>query len=180
MKRTAMLTRSALLSASVLLAVVVAFAAALTVPMVAQEQQEPNIIYLFTDDNSERVFWPAMDAMQNRIGGEGLTFENATFAQSLCCPNRASMQRGQYPHNTGVHTNSLPDGGYATFHDRASTWTPWPPRSTPGLPHRLLWQVHDGYGGSFFGSVPRGWDTWLLGSHGRKMLLEQRGKGLRR
>ena len=164
MKRTAMLTRSALLSASVLLAVVVAFAAALTVPMVAQEQQEPNIIYLFTDDNSERVFWPAMDAVQNRIGGEGLTFENATFAQSLCCPNRASMQRGQYPHNTGVHTNSLPDGGYATFHDRGLHLdTLAATIDAQGYRTGYFGKYMNGYGGSFFGSVPRGWDTWFSG-----------------
>lgn len=31
---------------------------------------------------------------------------------SLCCPSRTNILRGQYAHNTGVLTNSRPDGGF--------------------------------------------------------------------
>jgi N-acetylglucosamine-6-sulfatase len=136
---------------------------AASMPATAQVSQRPNILYLFTDDNSERVFWHTMDAVQTRIGGEGVTFENATFAQSLCCPNRASMQRGQYPHNTRVLRNEPPEGGYATFQDRdlhldtlAATI------DAQGYRTGYFGKYMNGYD-NFLSSVPRGWDTWFSG-----------------
>lgn len=83
-----------------------------------QEVERPNIVYILTDDNSRAVLEKAMPITERRIGGEGMVFENATFAQPLCCPNRASMQRGQYPHNTGVLDNEPPGGGFETFRAR--------------------------------------------------------------
>ncbi len=50
------------------------------------------------------------------MAGEGVTFENATYSHSLCCPSRVSMLRGQYPHNTGVWANYPPNGGFSAYH----------------------------------------------------------------
>ena len=40
----------------------------------------------------------------------GVTFKNAFAAAAICCPARASLLTGRYPHNTGVHGNSLSAG----------------------------------------------------------------------
>src|SRR5215207_9897991 len=126
------------------------------------ETDRPNIVYVFTDDNSSEVF-RVMDDVKSRIGEQGATFPNATFADPLCCPNRASMARGQYPHNTGVLKNNPPEGGYETFKNL-------------GLHLDTYARVVDeaGYRTGYFGkymngydkfltSVPTGWDTWRSG-----------------
>ena len=42
-------------------------------------------------------------------------FDNASVSYPLCCPSRASILRGQYPHNTEVLGNLPPEGGYKAF-----------------------------------------------------------------
>jgi N-acetylglucosamine-6-sulfatase len=45
----------------------------------------------------------------------GMSLSNAYVSESLCCPSRASILRGRYPHNTGVIRNGPPNGGAQTF-----------------------------------------------------------------
>jgi arylsulfatase A-like enzyme len=47
---------------------------------------------------------------------QGMTFDNFTVVDSLCCPSRASTFTGQFPHNTRVVQNVAPYGGYVKFH----------------------------------------------------------------
>ena len=35
----------------------------------------------------------------------GMSFQNAFVSNSLCCPSRATIMRGQYSHNNGVWSN---------------------------------------------------------------------------
>jgi arylsulfatase A-like enzyme len=58
------------------------------------------------------------EAMANR----GATYPNAFVVDSLCCPSRTATFTGQYPHQTGVLTNSSnlpndvgPIGGWPAF-----------------------------------------------------------------
>ena len=72
-----------------------------------------NIVFVLTDDLSMNLlpFLPNVRA----LAADGTTFTNYTVTDSLCCPSRASILTGRYPHNTGVFTNSGDDGGFGVF-----------------------------------------------------------------
>src|ERR687897_1515315 len=76
----------------------------------------PNIVFVMTDDMEERML-SRMPAVRSRMMGEGVTFKNAFVTQSLCCPSRATILRGQYPHNHRILGNSPPLGGEPKFRD---------------------------------------------------------------
>src|SRR4051794_13796017 len=50
-----------------------------------------------------------------RLQDHGLTLNRFFVTDSLCCPSRASIFTGRFPHNTGVLTNVGRDGGYDAF-----------------------------------------------------------------
>ena len=62
---------------------------------------------------------PNVRAMQS----EGVTFSRFFVSDSLCCPSRATIFTGKFPHNTGVFTNGGRDGGFFAFHIRAEDET---------------------------------------------------------
>ena len=76
----------------------------------------PNIVFVLADDLSTNLvrYMPHVLALERR----GMTFSNYTVTDSLCCPSRASIFTGNYPHDTHVLTNELPDGGFYLFHQR--------------------------------------------------------------
>ena len=77
------------------------------------EAQHPNIVFVLTDDLSMDLlrYMPAVQALEHR----GMTFTNYFVSDSLCCPSRASIFTGNYPHDTQVLTNDPPSGGVAKF-----------------------------------------------------------------
>ena len=92
------------------------------------------------------------------LGAAGTTFEQAFVSSALCCPSRATLFTGQYPHNHGVLGNRPPEGGYGRL-DK-SEWLP-------------LWLQRAGYHTLHIGKflnrygqdtppteVPPGWDEW--------------------
>jgi arylsulfatase A-like enzyme len=78
--------------------------------------RRPNIVFILTDDLSLDLvrFMPHVQAMEK----SGLTFRNYFVSDSLCCPSRASILSGRFPHDTGVLANFGPHGGFPAFHDR--------------------------------------------------------------
>src|SRR5690242_15411296 len=86
-------------------AVVLAAAAATARPpaSVAADTTPPNIVLVLTDDLSWNLvqYMPQVQQLQ----ADGLTFNNYTVTDSLCCPSRSSIFTGRYPHDTGVFTN---------------------------------------------------------------------------
>jgi len=74
------------------------------------EAKRPNILFMLTDDQrwdaiglagNKQLKTPNMD----RLGHEGVYFQNAFCTTSLCSPSRASILSGLYAHNHGVVNN---------------------------------------------------------------------------
>jgi N-acetylglucosamine-6-sulfatase len=77
-------------------------------------RHRPNIIFVLTDDLSMDLirFMPQVQALEAR----GMTFDNYFVSDSLCCPSRASIFTGDFPHDTGVLTNAGALGGIGAFY----------------------------------------------------------------
>jgi arylsulfatase A-like enzyme len=77
--------------------------------------EHPNIVFVLTDDLSMDLL-PYMPQVQ-RLQRDGTTFNNYFVSDSLCCPSRSSIFTGEFPHDTGVFTNSGPFGGLTAFYN---------------------------------------------------------------
>ncbi len=77
--------------------------------------EKPNFIVILTDDLDVKSveFMPKLKALLTK---HGTTFSNYFVTESLCCPSRASLLRGQYPHNHQVLNNHPPEGGFEKFY----------------------------------------------------------------
>jgi N-acetylglucosamine-6-sulfatase len=76
----------------------------------------PNIVFVLTDDLSTDLvrYMPHVLAMERR----GLTFTHYFVSDSLCCPSRASIFTGNFPHDTHIYGNFGSEGGFQAFHRR--------------------------------------------------------------
>jgi N-acetylglucosamine-6-sulfatase len=76
----------------------------------------PNIVFVLTDDLSMDLlrYMPHVLAMEH----SGLTFNDYFVSDSLCCPSRASIFSGNFPHDTHVFGNTGPHGGFKVFYER--------------------------------------------------------------
>ena len=76
---------------------------------------KPNIVFILTDDLSSNLITPQIAPHIYALEHQGETFSNYYVADSLCCPSRATIFTGLYPHDTKVTTNLPPYGGYPKF-----------------------------------------------------------------
>lgn len=128
---------------------------------------KPNIVLILTDDLSMNLlpYLPQVQDMQQH----GTTFSNYFVTDSLCCPSRASLLTGKYPHNTKVYKNHPPDGGYAVFHRRneeADTFAT--DLTAAGYRTALMGKYLNGYQPGTVadpGPVPPGWSEWAVGGN---------------
>ena len=74
----------------------------------------PNILFILTDD-ADLSLLPKMPQIEEQLVRKGTTFPNAFAPFATCCPSRATILRGQYPHNTGVISNYGTHGGVDAF-----------------------------------------------------------------
>lgn len=119
--------------------------------------ERPNILFVMTDDQPKNTMM-AMPEVTGRVRDMGMTLPNAYVSESLCCPSRASVLRGQYPHNTGVVRNSLPNGGVQSFRasgKESSTVATLLRRQ--GYSTGLVGKYMNGYNASY---EPPGWSYW--------------------
>ena len=143
------------------------FALAITLPSLlgcgasakAKEAAErPNVVFVLTDDLDERLLASHLSDYPNirALAANGTTFSNAFVTNSLCCPSRATMLTGRYPHNHGVMTNDPPEGGAPAFR-------PLGPKALPvwlddaGYATGYVGKYLNNYDGSY---VPPDWDDW--------------------
>lgn len=72
--------------------------------LVRRTDARPNFLFVLTDDQNvgmeQALPWTAAN-----IRDHGIDFRNSFVPLSMCCPSRASILSGKYPHNHGVHTN---------------------------------------------------------------------------
>ena len=121
----------------------------------------PNIIFILTDDLDAREL-AAMQRVQLDLVYEGVSYTNYFVTNSLCCPSRASILRGQYVHNHGIWQNNLPSGGFGKFHGHGlenSTIATW--LQAGGYRTALMGKYLNTYPRGVQPTyVPPGWDVW--------------------
>jgi N-acetylglucosamine-6-sulfatase len=135
-----------------------------------QAGKKPNFVFILTDDlNRTQYLDPSrFPKVNSLLVEEGTTFSNYFVTDSLCCPSRASILRGQYVHNHDVRSNRPPLGGFEKFHtngDESSTIATW--LHDAGYRTGLLGKYLNGYpSGADSTFVPPGWDVWASPSGG--------------
>jgi arylsulfatase A-like enzyme len=125
--------------------------------------RRPNIVMIMADDLSFDLlpFMPTVGSMARR----GASFDRYIVASTLCCPSRATILTGRYPHSTGVLANDGPRGGYDEFRGRAERSTFATALDAAGYhtgmigKHLNRYHVTPGAGAS---PVPPGWDEWYV------------------
>jgi arylsulfatase A-like enzyme len=130
----------------------------------AKSGKKPNVVFILTDDLDLTSYtdpsrFPKFNSLMTQ---QGTTFSNFFVTDSLCCPSRSSILRGQYVHNHDVQGNKPPDGGFEKFHangDEKSTMATW--MHDAGYRTGLLGKYLNGYPKTVDPSfVPPGWDEW--------------------
>lgn len=124
---------------------------------------KPNIVFVLTDDLSSDLveYMPAV----KDLARQGVSFSNYFVTDSLCCPSRASILTGRFPHNTGVFRNTGADGGYLVFRNKGQD------KDTFATSFQAAGYRTAFYGKYLNGYTPRnqnhtvapGWDDWAVG-----------------
>lgn len=133
-------------------------------PPAERTDKRPNFVFILTDDLS----WNLVQYMPRvaKMRADGATFSNYFVTDSLCCPSRASILTGRYPHNTGIFTNSGNDGGYLSFvgrgHEDATFATAL---SGAGYRTAMLGKYLNGYQPNEH-EPASGWTQWTVAGGG--------------
>jgi arylsulfatase A-like enzyme len=123
----------------------------------AQTTGRPNFVVVMTDDLDERSMQDLV-GIRSLMGSNGITFEKAYYTYALCCPSRATILRGQYPHNHQIIGNAPPEGGESKFRKLGrdgSTVATW--LNDAGYRTKYVGKYMNNYYGLY---VPPGWDEW--------------------
>jgi len=127
----------------------------------ATAAERPNIVFILTDDMALRDT-SVMPKLQSLVAGRGTTFSSYLVNDSLCCPSRSSILRGQFVHDHHTLGNQPPDGGFEKFHgagNESSTIGTW--LKAAGYRTGLMGKYLNGYpNGVAKNYVPPGWDEW--------------------
>ena len=115
---------------------------------------KPNILFVLTDDMraSDLRYMPQTTKL---LAGGGVKFTKAFVTNSLCCPSRATILRGQYAHNHQILSNRPPLGGFDKVRSQGledSTIATW--LDDAGYDTMLLGKYFNGYDNTTY--VPPG------------------------
>ena len=154
---------------AVLAITVLSLLAAVFVREGAASPRPPNIVVVLTDDLSWNLvrYMPHVQQME----AEGVTFSRYFVTDSLCCPSRASIFTGRFPHNTGVVTNTGFYGGWKLFHDLGEERSTFATQlQSAGYLTALMGKYMNGYlpdrlvdGRRTY--IPPGWTEWDVGGN---------------
>ena len=125
----------------------------------ANARRPPNVILIQADDQNRADLTPrVMPRTLAFLRRRGTAFRHYVAASPQCCPSRASLLTGQYPHNNGVLSN-VP--GYPKLRGKANTLPAWLDRAGYLTVH--VGKFLNGYAertGSIGKPAP-GWDRWF-------------------
>lgn len=138
-----------------------AFTLAASWPVFAQPTSpRPNILFILADD-LDLEGASHMPRVKALIADQGITFTSFFVTEPICCPSRASILTGQYPHNHQILFNVPPLGGFAKFRERGgetSTIATW--LKAAGYRTGLFGKYMNGYPANTPQHVPPGWAAW--------------------
>lgn len=119
----------------------------------------PNVVFVLTDDFSWNLVrhMPRVRELQRR----GTTFTRHFVANSLCCPSRAAIFTGAFPHSSGIFTNAGADGGFLGFRNRGlESKTFGTALQAGGYRTAMMGKYLNSYKPES-GHVPPGWTDWV-------------------
>jgi N-acetylglucosamine-6-sulfatase len=149
--------------ASVALVVLLSLGLSGSMPTDAEARTaKPNIVFILADD-LDKASTQKIGRLREHIANKGVTFNNAFVTESVCCPSRATILRGQYPHNHRVRRNNPPLGGFEVFRSlglESSTIATWLDRTAGYRTAFVGAKYMNGYGDKKRTYVPPGWDEW--------------------
>ena len=123
---------------------------------------KPNIVFILADDMRKDDL-KYMQKTRSVLKTKGMSFENAFVSNSLCCPARATIMRGQYSHNTEVWSNmaNTSEGGWKAYRKNGLEQDNVATRlDAAGYRTGLFGKYFNGYNqGNTY--VPPGWDRWF-------------------
>jgi N-acetylglucosamine-6-sulfatase len=120
-------------------------------------QPPPNFLLILVDDQAKNSFKRAyMPQTFHSVVDQGTVFTNGIAAPPLCCPDRAGILTGQYPHNHGVFSN---DPGYPTLRDPRDTLPVWLKRA--GYRTGFVGKFLNGYSENNGAGPAPGFERWF-------------------
>ncbi|CAN9508495.1 unnamed protein product [Ophioblennius macclurei] len=129
--------------------------------------RRPNVVLILTDDLDRTMGGlTPLTKTQKLVGEAGMSFSNAFVASPLCCPSRASILTGKYPHNHHVINNTLEGNCSSAAWQKAEEPHTFPTllRAAAGYQTFFAGKYLNQYGRSAAGGVehvPPGWSYWL-------------------
>jgi N-acetylglucosamine-6-sulfatase len=138
----------------------------------------PNFVLIVVDDQATNSFRPGYMPQTFRwLVHDGTWFKRGLAAPPLCCPDRAGLLTGQYPHNSGVFWDTP---GYADLVDKPDTLPVWLRRA--GYRTGLVGKLMNRYDASAGLDAAPGFGSWfnLLGDSQRYYRYSVSDDGIRR
>ena len=125
----------------------------------AKPRNQPNIILIQADDQSLRQFTDeVMPKTQRLLVDQGTEFTNYFASSGQCCPSRASLLTGQYPHSHGITSNAV---GYRGLYKKQNVLPVWLHAAGYRTMH-VGAKYLNGFGPYVHSFRPApGWDQWF-------------------
>ncbi|XP_056131932.1 N-acetylglucosamine-6-sulfatase [Lampris incognitus] len=160
-------TRPRLATRSAFLLICVTLLGNLSGVVNAKSYRRPNIVLILADDLDVALGGLSpLNKTKKLIADAGISFTNAFVASPLCCPSRASILTGKYPHNHHVINNTLEGNCSSQAWQKSQESQTFPAllQTMAGYQTFFAGKYLNEYGNSKAGGiehVPVGWDYWV-------------------